>query len=160
MVASCYRRMSNLTMALHIYKEVHKKDPDNVECLRYLCSICKDLGDKGFEEYSKKLRKIERMQESKENQFMREDIPADVPTPQPAPSYASYAPPPMSMATPSASSPSSQTSANTMQSYGNMGGGGGGGLMSTGRFTKMAPRESAPPPEDIDDDIGDDLLPM
>lgn len=115
MVASCYRRMGNYAQALDMYKEVHKRDPENIECtlvfigpssplhyfslvvflllicshlfffstgLRYLCTLAKDLNDKGYEEYSKKLRKAERLLESKESQFHRDDIPLSSQQPQ------------------------------------------------------------------------------
>lgn len=36
MIASCYRRMDKLTKALQLYKEVHEKDGDNVEALRFI----------------------------------------------------------------------------------------------------------------------------
>lgn len=60
MVASCYRRMDKLDRALQIYKAVHKQDPDNIECLRYLCTICHDTNDKDYEEYAALFRKAER----------------------------------------------------------------------------------------------------
>ena len=60
MVASCWRRMDKLDRALAIYKAVHRADPDNVECLRYLCTICHDTNDKDYEEYAALFRKAER----------------------------------------------------------------------------------------------------
>lgn len=60
MVASCWRRMDKLDRALQIYKAVHRADPDNVECLRYLCTICHDTNDKDYEEYAALFRKAER----------------------------------------------------------------------------------------------------
>lgn len=44
MVASCYRRVHNIPGALHKYKEVHARHPDNVECLKYLSHLCTELG--------------------------------------------------------------------------------------------------------------------
>ncbi|KAH8058204.1 hypothetical protein JL722_6055 [Aureococcus anophagefferens] len=44
MVTSCYRRMGNYQRALELYEKVHAEHPENVECLRYLVAICKDLG--------------------------------------------------------------------------------------------------------------------
>lgn len=32
MVASCYRRMGNKQQALNMYKDIHSKDPENLEC--------------------------------------------------------------------------------------------------------------------------------
>ena len=59
MVASCYRRMNLFNQALDMYEAIHKEHPDNVECLRYLVTICKDLGKKEYYEYSKQLKTIE-----------------------------------------------------------------------------------------------------
>ncbi len=75
MVASCYRRMGAYQQALDLYRGIHAADADNLECLRYLCTITKDLGDKAHEEYAKKLRKAERALESQESQFHRDDEP-------------------------------------------------------------------------------------
>ena len=72
MVASCYRRMSNYNQALQMYREIHAKDPENIECLRYLCSITKDIGDKSYDEYSKRLRKLERAIEAQEQNYAPE----------------------------------------------------------------------------------------
>ncbi len=33
--------------ALALYKEIHKQDPENLECLRYLCALCKEFNDQG-----------------------------------------------------------------------------------------------------------------
>ena len=67
MVASCYRRMGNYGHALELYKKIHKQDPDNIECLRYLVAICKDMNDNAYEIYNKLLRKCEREQEQRNN---------------------------------------------------------------------------------------------
>jgi len=73
MVASCFRRMGNLQSALDLYKRIHKQDPDNIECLRYLCTICKDMNDQDYDEYNKLLRKAERAAIQAESKFMKED---------------------------------------------------------------------------------------
>jgi intraflagellar transport protein 88 len=44
MVTSCYRRLGNYSKALELYEEIHAEHPDNVECLKYLVALCKDLG--------------------------------------------------------------------------------------------------------------------
>ncbi|CAM9893449.1 unnamed protein product, partial [Chrysoparadoxa australica] len=54
MVTSCYRRMGNYHKALHLYEELHSEYPDNLECLRYLVAICKDLGQP-YDHYHQKL---------------------------------------------------------------------------------------------------------
>lgn len=40
-----------------------------------MCSLAKDLSDKHYEEFCKRLRKAERLQESNESMFYREDVP-------------------------------------------------------------------------------------
>merc|ERR1719163_300133 len=60
MVTSCYRRMGSYQKALQLYEEIHKDYPDNLECLRYLVAICKDLGQH-YDHYQKKLSKLERV---------------------------------------------------------------------------------------------------
>jgi len=67
MVASCYRRMGSFQSALELYKRIHKQDPDNIECLRYLCTICKDMNDQDYDEYNKLLRKAERQASAAED---------------------------------------------------------------------------------------------
>jgi intraflagellar transport protein 88 len=59
MVTSCYRRMSNYQKALDLYEEIHNDYPDNVECLRYLVALCKDMG-LPYDQYQNQLVKLER----------------------------------------------------------------------------------------------------
>ncbi|XP_029458377.1 intraflagellar transport protein 88 homolog [Rhinatrema bivittatum] len=66
MVASCYRRSGNYQKALDTYKEIHRKFPDNVECLRFLVRLCTDIGLKEVQEYATKLKKAEKMKEIRE----------------------------------------------------------------------------------------------
>lgn len=80
MVASCYRRMGAYPQALALYKRIHKDYPDNIECLRYLCSICKDMNDPQYEDYSKMLKKAERQMAMHANQFnAKQDAPPSPP---------------------------------------------------------------------------------
>ena len=65
MVASCYRRMNLYQQALKLYEEIIQEHPDNIECLRYLVSICKDLGMK-YDHYSMQLKKLERLHEARQ----------------------------------------------------------------------------------------------
>lgn len=70
MVASCYRRMNLFQQALDMYENIHKDHPDNIECLRYLVTICKDLGKKEYVEYSKQLKQYEmRFGQANQGQF-------------------------------------------------------------------------------------------
>ena len=59
MVTSCYRRMGNYQRALELYEKVHAEHPENVECLRYLVAICKDLGHP-HDQYQAKLSRLDR----------------------------------------------------------------------------------------------------
>nr|XP_005167588.1 intraflagellar transport protein 88 homolog isoform X7 [Danio rerio] len=66
MVASCYRRSGNYQKALETYKEIHRKFPENVECLRFLVRLCTDMGLKEVQDYATKLKKVEKMKEIRE----------------------------------------------------------------------------------------------
>ncbi|XP_073469560.1 intraflagellar transport protein 88 homolog isoform X3 [Aquarana catesbeiana] len=66
MVASCYRRSGNYQKSLEKYKDIHRRFPENVECLRFLVRLCTDIGLKEVQEYATKLKKAERMKELKE----------------------------------------------------------------------------------------------
>jgi len=81
MVASCYRRMGASTQALELYKKVHKQHPDNVECLMYMCTICKETNDPAYDEYNKLLRIAERAQATEQNRYMKDEVqdPGDQP---------------------------------------------------------------------------------
>jgi len=62
MVASCYRRMGASAMALKLYEEIHRAHPNDIECVRYLITICKEMNQK-YDHYAAHLRKLERAQE-------------------------------------------------------------------------------------------------
>lgn len=57
MVASCQRRIGNFQKALKIYQAIYQEYPDNIECLRFLVLLCKDMG-LDYEEYAKELRRV------------------------------------------------------------------------------------------------------
>lgn len=60
MVASCYRRTGQYKLALAKYKGILAKNPDNVECLRYLVHMCTSLGRKEeLAHYQSRLRTAE-----------------------------------------------------------------------------------------------------
>uniref|UniRef100_A0A3Q2PM19 Intraflagellar transport 88 homolog n=1 Tax=Fundulus heteroclitus TaxID=8078 RepID=A0A3Q2PM19_FUNHE len=65
-VASCYRRSGNYQKALETYKEIHRRFPENVECLRFLVRLSTDMGLKEVQEYATKLKKVEKMKEIRE----------------------------------------------------------------------------------------------
>eukprot|EP00924_Labyrinthula_sp_SR-Ha-C_P009055 maker-scaffold_2-augustus-gene-11.33-mRNA-1 protein AED:0.19 eAED:0.19 QI:0/0/0/0.5/1/1/2/0/714 len=58
MVASCHRRMSHYQEAYEMYEEIHDEFPDNLECLRYLIAISKDLG-LNYGDFQLKLGRLE-----------------------------------------------------------------------------------------------------
>uniref|UniRef100_A0A673BHC5 Intraflagellar transport protein 88 homolog n=1 Tax=Sphaeramia orbicularis TaxID=375764 RepID=A0A673BHC5_9TELE len=66
MVASCYRRSGNYQKALETYKDIHRKFPENVECLRFLVRLCTDMGLKEVQEYATMLKKVEKLKEIRE----------------------------------------------------------------------------------------------
>ncbi|XP_034153574.1 intraflagellar transport protein 88 homolog isoform X4 [Esox lucius] len=66
MVASCYRRSGNYQKSLETYKDIHRKFPENVECLRFLVRLCTDMGLKEVQDYATKLKKAEKMKEIRE----------------------------------------------------------------------------------------------
>nr|XP_056714114.1 intraflagellar transport protein 88 homolog [Euleptes europaea] len=63
MVASCYRRSGNYQKALDTYKTIHRKFPENAECLRFLVRLCTDMGLKEMQEYATKLKRVEKLKE-------------------------------------------------------------------------------------------------
>lgn len=67
MVASCYRRMGAYAAALKLYEDIHRWHPNDIECVRYLITICKEM-NKPYDNYAAHLRKLERMQENFEAQ--------------------------------------------------------------------------------------------
>ncbi|KAM6439070.1 intraflagellar transport protein 88 homolog isoform 5-T5 [Rhynochetos jubatus] len=69
MVASCYRRSGNYQKALEKYKVIHRKFPENIECLRFLFRICTDMGLKEVQEYMTKLKKVEKLKEIREQRI-------------------------------------------------------------------------------------------
>ncbi|KAH9525201.1 Intraflagellar transport protein 88 [Bulinus truncatus] len=66
MIASCYRRSGNYQKSLEIYKQIHRKFPDNVECLKFLVRLCTDQGLNEAQEYASKLKKAEKNKELRE----------------------------------------------------------------------------------------------
>ena len=55
-----YPPFSSYQKALALYQKIHADAPDNLECLRYLVAICKDLSHP-YEKYQLKLVKLERV---------------------------------------------------------------------------------------------------
>merc|ERR1712039_338680 len=65
MVASCYRRMGAYPQALKLYEDIHHSHPNDIECVRYLITICKEMKLK-YDNYAAHLRKLERLQEAQQ----------------------------------------------------------------------------------------------
>merc|ERR1719171_2628506 len=63
MVASCYRRMGAFPQALKLYEDIHHKHPNDIECVRYLITLCKEMNQK-YDHYAATLRRLERAQEA------------------------------------------------------------------------------------------------
>jgi intraflagellar transport protein 88 len=59
MVASCHRRVGAYGKAVDAYERIHADAPDNLECLRYLVAMYKDLG-RPYEAYQQKLARLDR----------------------------------------------------------------------------------------------------
>ena len=64
MIASCYRRMNLFNEALHVYEEIYEENQDNIDCLKGLVQIRKDLGMK-YQQFSEKLMILDREEEAK-----------------------------------------------------------------------------------------------
>jgi len=60
MIASCFRRSGNYHRALETYKSIHRRFPENVECLKFLVKLSSDMGLKEASTYAQELKKAER----------------------------------------------------------------------------------------------------
>ncbi|ELW47572.1 Intraflagellar transport protein 88 like protein, partial [Tupaia chinensis] len=58
--------IGNYQKALDTYKDIHRKFPENVECLRFLVRLCTDIGLKEVQEYATRLKRLEKMKEIRE----------------------------------------------------------------------------------------------
>ncbi|CAL4120134.1 unnamed protein product, partial [Meganyctiphanes norvegica] len=67
MVAACHRRSGNYQQALNTYKIIHRRFPENIECLKLLFRLSSDLGLKEASEYALELKKAERAQEQRDS---------------------------------------------------------------------------------------------
>jgi len=68
MIASCYRRMNLFNEALKVYEEIHSENSDNIDCLRGLVQIRKELGQP-YQQYSEKLMVLEREDDARRMQM-------------------------------------------------------------------------------------------
>ena len=60
-IQCCIRRAGNYHKALETYKAVHRKFPENIECLKFLVKLSSDMGLKEAGEYAMELKKAERL---------------------------------------------------------------------------------------------------
>ena len=63
MIASCYRRMSLFNEALKVYEEIHTENPENIDCLKGLVQIRKEL-NMPYSQYGEKLVMLDREAEA------------------------------------------------------------------------------------------------
>jgi len=70
MIASCFRRSGNYHKALETYRTVHRRFPENVECLRFLVKLASDMGLKEAADYAMELKKAERAKDLHEQRAM------------------------------------------------------------------------------------------
>ncbi|KAL3182489.1 hypothetical protein MRX96_007174 [Rhipicephalus microplus] len=66
LVATCNKKSGNYQKALATYRSLHRRFPENVECLRLLVRLTNDLGLSESEDYAAKLKKAEKAKEMKE----------------------------------------------------------------------------------------------
>ena len=64
MIASCYRRMNLFNEALKIYLDIETNHGDNIDCLRGIVTIKKELG-MPYQQYSEKLMALDREEEAR-----------------------------------------------------------------------------------------------
>ncbi len=58
MQASCHRRIGDFVRALEMYQRIHAEHPEDADCLRYLVTLCRDLG-RPWEGYQQRLLQLE-----------------------------------------------------------------------------------------------------
>ena len=56
--------MNLFNEALHVYEEIYEENQDNIDCLKGLVQIRKDLGMK-YQQFSEKLMILDREEEAK-----------------------------------------------------------------------------------------------
>lgn len=61
MIASCYRRSGSYQKAIDLYKDIHKRFPDNLECMRFLVRLCEDLKLPEAKDFANRLKRAEEL---------------------------------------------------------------------------------------------------
>ncbi|XP_022701942.1 intraflagellar transport protein 88 homolog isoform X2 [Varroa jacobsoni] len=64
-IGSCYMRSGQFDDALRCYENVHRKFPENTDCLKMLVKITGDLELVEYEEYVTRLKKVEKLKEAR-----------------------------------------------------------------------------------------------
>ncbi|KAL3319078.1 Intraflagellar transport protein 88 [Cichlidogyrus casuarinus] len=66
LIASCHRRTGDYKKAMEKYEAIHRKFPENTDCLEFLVRLCSDMAYPEAEEYSAELKKLKKMKEIRE----------------------------------------------------------------------------------------------
>ncbi|KAK6645118.1 hypothetical protein RUM43_001394 [Polyplax serrata] len=66
LVASCYKKIGNHQKAVEVYKNLHKENPDNIECLQLLVQLSSEFGMKEASDYALELKRAEKAKEVRE----------------------------------------------------------------------------------------------
>ncbi|XP_028966440.1 intraflagellar transport protein 88 homolog [Galendromus occidentalis] len=64
-IGSCYMRSGQFDEALRCYEAVHRKFPENIDCLKMLTKITGDLELPEYEEYMARMKKCEKLREAR-----------------------------------------------------------------------------------------------
>uniref|UniRef100_A0A0R3T9T1 TPR_REGION domain-containing protein n=1 Tax=Rodentolepis nana TaxID=102285 RepID=A0A0R3T9T1_RODNA len=70
MIASCYRKSGNFQKAFEVYKKIHNKFPDSIECLQFLVRLQSDTDLPEADMYMDKLDKAIKLREAKEQRLL------------------------------------------------------------------------------------------
>lgn len=69
MVASCYKRMGGYQQAFELYKYIHRRFPENIECLKILTKLCVDMNNNEeagvFKEKMVRVQKLVQLKEER-----------------------------------------------------------------------------------------------
>lgn len=61
MIASCHRRSGSYQRAIELYKDIHKRFPENMECMRVLVRLCGDLKLPEAKDFANRLKRAEQL---------------------------------------------------------------------------------------------------
>lgn len=71
MVASCHRRSGNYHQAIVIYKDIHRRFPDNLECLQLLVRLCTDTNSADAPKLRDKLKRVEKLMQTRQQRLTK-----------------------------------------------------------------------------------------